>query len=199
MYDALAMDVGDGEKKLTKDAASLGFGEHLIFDEIVIELATCAKLADHPDVLLCCNDFVELHDVGMVKSTMVVDLAGEASGMSLGYLFDGYASVGETMEAETYLAEGAFADRTLKGVVADNLEFGRRELLSKLLIGRCESSLLVDGGAATLTAMMIGSASAGLTHGAMPVDALQRAKRVNVRTIACGSIRAKKWWRRCAR
>lgn len=124
---------------------------------------------------------------------MMVDLAGEAGRVSLGYLLDGYASVGETMKAETHLAKGAFADGTLQGIIADDLELGRSELLAKFLVGRGESGLLVDGGTTALTPMMIGSASTGLTHGAIEVGTLQRA-RVSVderiRSSACASMGA---------
>lgn len=163
--DALAVYVGDGEAELAKDSASFGLSEHLVLDQVVVELAASAYFADHPDVLLCGDDFVELHDVGMMETTVVVDLASEAGGVGLGYLFDGYASVGETVKAETDFPKSAFADGSLEGIVADNLEFGGGELLAKLLVGRGESGFLVDGRTAALTAMVaIASASAGLTH-----------------------------------
>lgn len=95
----------------------------------------------------------------------MVNLASEAGGMGLGYLFYGYASVGEAMKAESHFAEGAFADWTLQGVVTNHLELAGSELLSKLLIGGGKGSFLVDGGAAALATILVGSASAGLTHG----------------------------------
>lgn len=64
--DALAVDISDGEAELTKDPARLWLGEGLVFDQVIVEFAAGTELADHPDVLLCCNDFVELHDIGMM-------------------------------------------------------------------------------------------------------------------------------------
>ena len=79
MDDALAVDIGDGETKLSKDPSSFRLCKHLVFDQVVVQLAACAEFADHPDVLFSCDYFIELHDIGVVKATMVVNLACEAS------------------------------------------------------------------------------------------------------------------------
>ncbi len=46
MNNAFAVDVGDSEAELTKDATSLGLCKALVFDQVVVELAARTELAD---------------------------------------------------------------------------------------------------------------------------------------------------------
>jgi hypothetical protein len=68
--------------------------------------------------------------VGVVETSMVVDLPSERGRMSLGDLLDRHACTGETMSSQPDLAEGALADGTSKGIVADGLETGGAELFA---------------------------------------------------------------------
>ena len=107
---------------------------------------------------------------------MVMNLASEAGRVRFRDLFDGHARIGETVKTEADFAKGALADGTLESVVADYFEFGGSELLSKLLIRRGKSGLLVDGGAPTMTTVGVSAASAGLTHDGHPVCARRRSE-----------------------
>lgn len=48
-----------------------------MFEEVVVELGSCAIFQDEPDEVLGDNDFVESRDVRVDELSVVVDFAGE--------------------------------------------------------------------------------------------------------------------------
>lgn len=109
MDDAFAVNIAETETDLAEYPARLGFGEAGLLDEIVEELSAGAELGDEPDGVLGGDDLVELDDVWVVESPVVVDFAGEQRrGGGFGYVFEGDAGAGEPMDAQMDGAEAAW-------------------------------------------------------------------------------------------
>lgn len=77
--DAFAVEVGDAEDELGKDAT--GFREResglVLFDEVVEQFASGAEFGDEVDGGFGRDEFKEREDVSVAEAAVVVDLAGQ--------------------------------------------------------------------------------------------------------------------------
>jgi hypothetical protein len=89
MNDAQLVDVVEGKAEFAEDLPGLGICESALFDEVVVEFTAGAELCDEPYCVLCGDDFVELSDVWVMETTVMMYLPGEGCGHGFGYLLDG--------------------------------------------------------------------------------------------------------------
>jgi hypothetical protein len=98
VHDSLGVYFSDSNAELAKDAPSLLLIESPAFDKIVKEFSAGTKLRDEPYVRFRSDNLIELDNMAVVKTPMMMYLAGENRvGLRSGDLFHGATSGREAM------------------------------------------------------------------------------------------------------